>query len=284
MKFLLGSAVVILLIIFPYLEMGGSLFALLQPGEAIIIIGSAIGSFIIANPRHIVFATVKELKYTFKALTSNKKSYEELLLFLVNMFKKIKSEGILVIESALDKPQESELFTQYPTLSKNHKAIEFICDYMRLISMGMESWYQLDELMNQEIELIDEEGESITGAVNTVGDAMPALGIVAAVLGVINTMNKINSPPDVLGNSIGGALVGTFLGVLLAYAFINPIGKYLEKHHESRMQYIKCIKTAIISYAQGNAPIIIAEFSRKVIPEHLRPSFGQLETLLNNAK
>ncbi len=285
MKFLIGVIIIMVSILASYVLMGGSFRALMQqPGEALIIIGSGVGSFIIANSRYSIFTTLKELKNVGKVLPNDKQSYKELLLFLYNAFKQIRLNGILSIEQFLDDPNSSEFFNKYPSFMKNKKAVLFFCDYIRLVSMGFKDHHQLEDLMNEEIEVFAEEGEKIFNEVNKLGDSMPALGIVAAVLGVIITMGKIGGDPAVLGKSIGSALIGTFLGILLSYAFINPIGSYLEKHYKSYVDYVKCIKIGILSHLKGNNPIISIEFVRKIIPEHFQPSFIELETLLSNEK
>ena len=264
--------------------MGGNLLTLLQPGEILIILGSGIGSFVIANSKDTLRAVMRSLKCLFKRSLYANKSYEELLLFLFSTFKKVRSQGILSIEKFLDEPIQSEILKKYPSVAQNNKDVVFFYDYMRMVSMGFEDYQQLEELMEEEIESHSEEMADVKMAISNLGDAVPALGIVAAVLGVINSMANINAPPEVLGHSIGGALVGTFFGVLLAYAFINPIARCVEKYHESSLEYIRCIKVAILSYAKGNVPIITAEFIRKVIPDSYRPSFIKAEHLLKDVK
>ena len=261
----------------------GNLAVLWQPNEFIIICGAALGSFFIANPMKVVKDVGKSLKYLLKGSPYKKAHYVELLTMLYMVFKTMKSKGMLEMEGHIENPHESTLFSQYPTFIKNHHAIDFLCDNLRVMTMGVEDHYQIEEMMEHDLDSHHHEHERISSAIITMGDAMPALGIVAAVLGVITTMGSITEPPAVLGGLIGAALVGTFSGVLISYGFVAPIGKCIGTYFEDQGHYLQCIKVAMLAHLKGNAPVVSVEFARAGIAGHERPKFSELDGALNNA-
>lgn len=281
MFFFIGTFVVIGSVIGGYLMHNGKLSVLWQPSEFIIILGAAIGSFIITNPKDLQGAALKSLKKLFKPAPYNKDSYIELLTLLFNVFKVAKTKGMLELEGHIENPSESALFSKYPKFMADHHALDFLCDYLRVLTMGVDNYYQMDDLMNQELELHHKENHDVSHAIVLMGDAMPALGIVAAVLGVITTMGSITEPPEILGGLIGAALVGTFTGVLVSYGFISPMGTYIGKYGDAEAKFLECIKVGIIAHMQGNAPQITVEYIRKNIPSKYRPTFKELEEALN---
>jgi chemotaxis protein MotA len=251
------------------------------PGEIMIIMGCAIAAFIISN-------SMNDIKYTmkyFKALKSSdaysKDDYIELLSALFTIFKMAKTKGWLALEQHIENPHDSELINRFPKFAHNHHAVTFICDYLRIISLGNENPHQLGDLMDVEIEGIEHHEGHPGHAVQAMADGIPALGIVAAVLGVIKTMASISEPPEVLGHLIGGALVGTFLGVWLSYAFIAPIAGAMTARAGSEVFYFKVMKTTIIAFLNGAAPQVAVEFARKTLPHHIQPTFLELEGKLN---
>lgn len=258
----------------------GKVSVLWQPLEFVIIFGAAMGAYVIANSKDSIFDTFKFFKKLFKQKPYNKKAYLELLCFLFNVFKLMKTKGLLELESHIENPHDSDLFKKYPSFHHNHHNVEFFCDYIRMITMGVDNHYQIEDLMDKEIELHHHEGHGITHALTNFADGMPALGIVAAVLGVITTMQSISEPPEILGGLIGAALVGTFAGVLLSYGIFAPMAQYLTKYCELETQYLNCIKAGILSHMQGNAPAVTVEFVRKQVPSHDRPGFKELEEAL----
>jgi chemotaxis protein MotA len=282
MMFLIGVVVVLGSVIGGYTMHHGVLGVLWQPNEFIIIIGAAIGSVFISNPLKVVKGVAKSLKYLLKGSPFKKASYMELLTMLYVVFKTMKSKGMLEMEGHIEHPHESALFSQYPGFIKNHHAVDFLCDNLRVMTMGMEDHYQIEELMERDLESHHHEHERVAGAVTSMGDAMPALGIVAAVLGVITTMGSITEPPAVLGSLIGAALVGTFSGVLISYGFITPIGKFLGMYFEDDLKYLQCIKVAMLAHLHGNAPVVSVEFARSSIDGNDRPKFSELDEAINN--
>src|SRR3954454_491431 len=223
MLLIIGSVVVLLSVLGGYLANGGHLHVLWQPFEMIIIFGAAIGGFITANRKPVLAASGKAVAALLKGEKQDKAAYLELLSLLYAVFKLSKTKGALALEQHVEKPDESTLFAQYPKFNGDHHAVVFLCDYLRLLTLGTDNHHEMETLMDEEIETHHAEQAAVVGAIQTIADGLPALGIVAAVLGVIHTMGSITEPPEVLGHLIGGALVGTFCGVLFAYGFVGPI-------------------------------------------------------------
>lgn len=282
MKFI-GIFLVIVCTFGVYIMVGGNIALVLHaaPHEATTILGSAIGAFLIANTGHVIKGVLKNLNCLVKAEVHNKDSYVELLSVMYTVFKLARTKGWLAMEQHIENPHESALFNQFPGFAHNHHAITFLCDYLRIISLGNADPHKMEDLMDKEIETIEHEKLHPGHAVQTMADGIPALGIVAAVLGVIKTMGSITEPPEVLGHMIGGALVGTFLGVYAAYGFIGPIAGALTTKGQSEVDYFKAIKIALIAFLGGSAPQIAVEFSRKLLHHHVQPTFQELEEKLN---
>lgn len=279
MKFYIGVIVVIGSVFIGYIGSEGHLIVLLQPFELLIIIGSAIGAFIIGNPPSVINQAMTNVKKVIGGPKYQKKDYMQLLNLLFSIFKLAKAKGMLALESHIENPHDSIIFQKFPSFLLNHTALNFLCDYLRLLTMGSENLHQMDDLMTQELEVVFHEDTINVQAFDKMADGLPALGIVAAVLGVIHTMGSISQPPEVLGQLIGAALVGTFAGILLSYGFIAPIAQSLRHILEADQKYMLCIKTAILAYLSGYAPIIIVEYARKTLDEEFRPTFTELEEI-----
>ncbi|MEO5375026.1 MAG: flagellar motor stator protein MotA [Alphaproteobacteria bacterium] len=282
MFFIVGSIVVFVTVFGGYMASGGHMSVLFQPYEFLIIFGAAIGSFLIGNPKDVVVGTMKSMGLVLKGSRHSKATYLELLTMLYTVFRLAKTKGDLALESHVEKPEESPLFQRFPNFLHDHHALTFLCDYLRLLTLGTNNSHEVESIIDAEIEAHHTEAHSRSGAVTTVGDAMPALGIVAAVLGVIHTMGSITEPPEVLGHLIGGALVGTFSGVLIAYGFVGPMGKSLEQTFNTETTYFQCIKTGLLAHMQGYAPQVSVEFARKILPDSVKPSFAEVEDAVNN--
>jgi len=266
-----------------YLMVGGHLGVLFQPAEFVIIFGAAIGSFIMGNPKSVIGGVGKSFGTMLKGPRHNKKTYMELLCMMYQVFRLAKTKGDLALESHVEKPDESAIFSQYPSFAKDHHALDFFCDYLRLLTLGTNNANEVETIIEAEIDAHHHEQAQISGAITNMADGTPALGIVAAVLGVIHTMGSITEPPEVLGHLIGGALVGTFSGVLVAYGLLGPMGRTLELTFETETDYYKCMRTAILGHMQGYAPQVSVEFARKIIPPGIRPSFSEVEDAISNA-
>lgn len=266
-----------------YTLLGGKMAIILKvlPFEALIILGSAIGAFIAGNTGHVVKDTLKGLKCLAKPEAHNKESYLELLSVLYMIFKLARTKGWLSLEAHIEEPEESELFKQFPDFYQNHHAVTFLCDYLRIISLGNENPHEIESLMDEEIETLTHDKMHPSHSVQSMADGIPALGIVAAVLGVIKTMSSITEPPEVLGKMIGSALVGTFIGVWAAYGFVGPVATSLGDRAQSEITYYKCMKLGILSFLNGAAPQVAVEFSRKFLPHNVQPGFDELEEKLN---
>jgi chemotaxis protein MotA len=277
MIFLIGVATVILSVIGGFIAQGGHLIVLFQPFEFLIIFGAACGAFIISNPLPVIKHTLGALGLLLKGSPYSKESYLELLSLLYTVFKLAKTKGMLALEQHVEKPDESNLWPKFPIFASDHHAMTFLCDYLRLLTLGTDNAHELEALIDEEIETHHAEKGQISSALQTMADGLPALGIVAAVLGVIHTMGSITEPPEVLGHLIGAALVGTFLGVLLSYGFIAPIAGALKARYDAEVKYFLCIKAGLLAYLQGYAPAVAVEFARKALLSNVRPTFYEVE-------
>ena len=252
-----------------------------MPGEVMIIIGVAIAAFLIANPPEVVKQTLGAFRAVKKAHSHDKQDYIELLSLLYTLFKLARTKGWLALEQHIEEPETSDLFSQFPRVHKNHHALVFLCDYLRIISLGNDNAFQIEALMDEEIDTITHHEEQPGMAMQTMADGLPALGIVAAVLGVIKTMASIDQPPEILGKLIGAALVGTFLGVWAGYGFAGPIASAMLGRAHSEITYYRCIKAGVVAFLNGAAPQVAVEFSRKLLPHNVQPAFLELEEKLN---
>lgn len=277
MLFGIGTLVVLVCVFGAYAVHGGHLGVLWQPQEFVIILGAAVGAYIIGNSKATLKATGKGLKRALKGPHYKKADYLELLSLLYQIFKLAKSKGMLALEQHVEKPHESALFQQFPKFIHDHHAVEFLCDYLRMMTLGTENPNEVETVIDAELETHHQELHNVSHAVQNVADGMPALGIVAAVLGVIHTMGSITEPPAVLGHLIGAALVGTFLGVLLSYGFVAPISNAIKMADEADSKYYQCMKAALLAHMQGYPPAVSIEFARKVLLSTERPNFYDVE-------
>jgi len=281
MLFIIGFIVVVASVIGGYAGAGGHLEVLWQPLEFLIIFGAGIGAFVISNPMKVVKGTGKSMSLLIKGEKYKKDHYVELLTLLYSVFKLAKSKGDLALEQHVENPKESTLFANFPKFQSDHHAVEFMCDYLRMLTLGTSNAFEVEALMDAELDIHHAEDAAISGAMATLGDSLPALGIVAAVLGIIHTMGSITEPPEILGHLIGAALVGTFSGILFSYGFVSPMAQSLEKTFESDSRYFACMRAGILAHMQGYAPQVSIEFSRKVLGSDMRPSFAELEEAVN---
>ena len=281
MLVLIGAGIVIVSVLGGYLLNGGEVSILVQPTEWLIIVGAAIGSFVIANPKKVVVGTGAALKLLLRGSRHDKASYIETLSLLYALFKLAKTKGDLALESHVEKPDESAIFARHPGFNADHHSREFLCDYLRLLTLGTNNAHEVEAIIDAEIEAHHHRENAIAHAITTMSDAMPALGIVAAVLGVIHTMGSITQPPEILGGLIGGALCGTFMGVLLSYGFFAPIGQALSGIYKTETDYLGCIKACLLAHMMGYAPQVSIEFGRKTLDYDVRPSFFELEEVVS---
>lgn len=275
--FVIIGAVVVLVCVFGAFSVHGDLRILFQPLEFVIILGAAFGAFIIGNTKTNIKQTLKGLKRALKGPTYKKADYVELLSVLYQIFKLAKTKGMLALEQHVEKPDESTLFSQFPKFQKDHHAIEFLCDYLRMMTLGTENSNEVEALIDSELETHHNELHGASHAIQTMADGLPALGIVAAVLGVITTMGSITEPPKVLGELIGAALVGTFFGVLVSYGFVAPLANIIKSVDEADAKYYQCMKAGLLAHMQGYPPAVSVEFARKVLLSTERPNFYEVE-------
>ena len=263
---------------------GGHLAALFQPIELLMIGGAGVGAFIVGNSGKAIKATFGAIPSLFRGSSYTQARYLELLALLSELLGKVRKEGMMAIEADLEVPSASLLFSAYPTVLADHHATEFICDYLRLMVAGNVNLFQIESLMDHEIETHHHEAEVPAHCIARLGDAMPAFGIVAAVMGVVHTMESIGLPPEQLGMLIARALVGTFLGILLSYGFIAPVASLLEQKAAESSKRLHCIKAVLLASFHGCPPALAVEFGRKVLYSAERPGFTELEAHLRSTK
>ncbi|MDO8961974.1 MAG: flagellar motor stator protein MotA [Methylophilus sp.] len=267
-----------------YAMAGGHLGGLWQPLEVLMIFGGAIGAFVVGNDNKAIKATMKALPSVFKGSKFTKALYMDLLALLFEILSKIRKEGMMSIEKDVEDPESSALFGKYPNILHDHHLVEFITDYLRLMVSGNMDAFQVENLMDNEIETHHMEGHVPAHCVAKMGDALPAFGIVAAVMGVVHTMESLHLPPNELGVLIGHALVGTFLGILLAYGFVGPLSGLLEQKLEESTKMFQTVKVTLLASLNGYAPAIAVEFGRKVLYSTERPGFAELEDHVKAAR
>jgi flagellar motor stator protein MotA len=263
---------------------GGHLASLLQPIELLMIAGAAAGAFVAANGTKAIKATIKALPTLLKGSKFNKALYMELLALLYEILAKVRKEGLMAIESDVDTPHDSPLFSKYPMILADHHAVEFLTDYLRIMVGGNLNAFEIENLMDNEIETHHHEGQVPIAALTRTADGMPAFGIVAAVMGVVHTMSNADKPPSELGLMVAHAMVGTFLGILLGYGFVGPLATLLEHRQDESSKLLQCIKVTLLASLNGYAPQVAVEFGRKVLYSTERPSFLELEEHVKQAK
>ncbi|GGH16680.1 flagellar motor stator protein MotA [Alsobacter metallidurans] len=277
MRLVVGTVLVFACVFGSYAMMGGHLEVLWQPFEFVIILGAAIGAFIIGNPGPVLKAVPAMLGTLVKGPKYRQTCYVELLAMQFSLYKLAKQKGMTAIEPHIENPGDSTLFNAFPTFAANHHAVEFVCDYMRMVTMGADNVHEIDALMDEELETHHQEQERIVAAMQSLADGTPALGIVAAVLGVIKTMGAISEPPEVLGHLIGGALVGTFFGVFVAYGFFAPMAASLKSTFEAESKYYISLKAGLLAHISGQPPVMSVEFARKALFSEVRPTYSEVE-------
>ena len=282
MRLIVGIIIVAVCVFGGYAAMGGKLYVLWQPFEFVIILGAAIGAFIIGNTGPVLKAVPSMFGTLMKGPKYDQAAYLELLGMQFAMFKLVQQKGLLALEPHIEDPENSTLFKAFPSFLNNHHAVEFVCDYMRMVTLGVGNVHEMDNLMTEELETHHQEQHRITAAMQSIADGTPALGIVAAVLGVIKTMGSITEPPEVLGHLIGGALVGTFFGVFVAYGFFGPMAQSLKNIFEAESKYYQALKVGLLAHIAGQPPVMAVEFARKALLSEVRPTFQQVEEATAN--
>jgi chemotaxis protein MotA len=262
----------------------GSLAALWMPTEYLAIFGLLVGGFVASNNPKVIKSVLGALPIIFKGSRYTKAYYMDLLALLFELLAKVRKEGLMSIENDVENPDSSPVFSKYPDIIHDHHVTEFICDYLRMMVGGNLNTLEVEGLMDQELELHHHDAEGPSHVVNKLGDAMPAFGIVVAVMGVVNVMGSVGEPPPVLGKMIGGALVGTFLGILVAYGFVQPVGSLMGQAASENSKVYGVVKAVLLASMSGYAPQVAIEFGRKNLPADCRPTFLELEEELKSRK
>jgi chemotaxis protein MotA len=280
---IIGIIVVFGAIIGGYLLEKGILLVLVQPAELIIIGGAAIGTILVANPPSVLKELVAGILGVFKGSKYTKDLYMECLKMFYDLFQAGRRHGIAHLESQIDDPHKSPIFAKYPKFSSDHHALQFVCDTLRMASTGGSTPFDLDQMMESDLEVHHQVKSQPVLALSNMADSLPGLGIVAAVLGVVITMGALGGPPEEIGHKVAAALVGTFLGILLCYGLFSPIAANMSKINEDEGYYFNFMRKALVAFLKGSSPIVAIEFARRVIPEHLRPTFQEMETTCRQA-
>jgi len=276
---IIGYVLVIACVFGVYAATGGNMGILAHaaPHEMAVILGAAIGAFLVANPSKTLKAVSKALPLLFKGSKHTKARYMALMALLFDVLSKVRKEGMMAIESDVEEPHKSALFQKHKQVAADHHLVEFITDYLRMMVSGNMNPLEIENLMDQEIDTHHHEAMVPAHAIGNMGEGLPAFGIVAAVLGVVKTMASVGKPPAELGAMIASALVGTFLGILLSYGFVSPLAKLLEAKADEATKELQCVKATLLASLQGYAPAVAVEFGRKVLYSTERPSFAELE-------
>ena len=276
MLLIVGLGVVVAAVVGGYLMAGGSLLVLIQPSEFVVIGGAAVGSLLVSTPKEVLLNTVTQLKAAMAGGTS-KDDYIDLLSMLYQLFKQVQQGGVMSLEPHFEDPSKSPLLTKYPKFLGRHEAVDFLADSVKIIIVGGIASHDLEALMDEDLKAHHDEALRPSAALTKIGDALPGLGIVAAVLGVVITMGHVDAPAAEVGHHVGAALVGTFLGILMSYGFVQPIAAALEQRVNDDSYYCLCIKAGLLAVYKGNPPAIAVEFARRVLPHSVRPSFNETE-------
>lgn len=280
----IGFLVVFVSVFGSFVALGGHMGALYQPFEFVLIAGAAIGAYLAANTRQSIALLLKAIPGVFRRSPYEKTLYMELMSLLYVLLNKVRRDGLMAVEPDIDNPQESPLFADYPLVLHDAALMEFLTDYLRIFLSGNMSAFEMETLMDQEIEAFENERNIPAHALSTVADALPAFGIVAAVLGVIKALASVDQPPAILADLISKAMVGTFLGILLAYGFVSPVASKIEENTVASAKVLECIKVTLLASLNGYPPPLAVEFGRKVLYSSVRPSFHELEEHVRQAR
>lgn len=277
MFIIIGYLIVFLSVFGSYVALGGGLGALYQPFEFLLIFGAALGAYFAASNGRSIAMLLKAVTGALKSSPYSKTLYMELLSLLYALLTKARRDGMMSVESDIEDPKQSAIFMAYPSILKDPLLVDYICDYMRIMVSGNMSAFEIEALMEQEVESFHQERSIPANAMHTVADALPAFGIVAAVLGVIKALASVDQPPTVLADLISKAMVGTFLGILLAYGFVAPLAQVMDRRNAAAIKVLECIKVTLLANLNGYPPALAVEFGRKVLFSADRPSFVELE-------
>jgi chemotaxis protein MotA len=279
---IIGTVLVFGAVIGGFLMEHGKLPVLIQPNELVIIGGAAIGTLLTANPLHILKGMVGGVLSVLKGSPYNKARYTETLKMLFDLLTRARKEGAIAIEADVEEPDKSATFSKYPAFLKDHHVRDFVCDTLRMAITGGVSPFDVDQMMEVDMDTHHHEAGLPSGALQTMADALPGLGIVAAVLGVVNTMGSLGGPPEEIGLKVAAALVGTFLGILLCYGLVAPLSSNMTKTVDEEHSYYQVLRVVMLAFMKGTSPIMAVEIGRRAVPGHSRPSFKEVEAACRN--
>ena len=279
---IIGIVVVIGAVVGGYLMEHGNLKVLIQPAELVTIGGAAVGTVLIANPLHILKKMAGNIAGVFGGEKYGKAAYLDTLKMMFELFSRARKDGLMTLETDSDQPDKSPVFSKYPKFLKDHHALHFVCDTIRMAASGGVEPFDMDQMMELDMEVHHHDAGQPIAALSTMADALPGLGIVAAVLGIVITMGALGGPPEEIGHKVAAALVGTFVGILMCYGFIGPVSGNMAKASESEHAYYHVLRVAMVSFMRGTPPSIAVEFARRAIPGHLRPTFQEAEKHIKN--
>jgi len=279
---IIGIVVVLGAVVGGYLLEHGNLKVLMQPAELLIIGGAALGTLLVANPLHILKSIASSLPAVIKGSKFTKRKYLDSLKMMYELFTRARRDGLVALESDTDDPEKSTVFSKYPDFLADHHTRDFVCDTMRLVASNAVEAFELDQMVERDMEVHHHDSSQPVSALTTVADALPGLGIVAAVLGVVISMGALGGPPEAIGHKVAAALVGTFLGILMCYGFVGPISSNMSKLVEEQGAFLYVLRVAMASFIKGTAPIMAVEVARRAVPSHIRPSFQELESYCRN--
>lgn len=279
---IIGIVVVFGAVIGGFLMEKGNLSVLVQPAELIIIAGAAAGTLLVANPMRILKMIAAGILGVFKGSPYSKRRYLDTLRMMYQFLNKVRKEGLLCVEMDVEKPQENAIFREFPAFLSDHHALNFLCDTLRTAITGGVEPFDMDRMMELDMEVHHNESTQPVDALTTVADSLPGLGIVAAVLGVVITMGALGGPPEEIGEHVAAALVGTFLGILLCYGVVGPLAANMRKTADEENEYLHVLRVLLLSFLKGAAPLIAIEMARRAIPAYVRPSFDEMEKTCKN--
>ncbi len=274
---IIGIVVVFGAVLAGYLMEHGNLKVLMQPAELIIILGAAIGTVLVANPLHILVKIGSGIGGAFGGSPFNKQRYLESLKMMYEVFTRARKEGLMSLEVDSDSPDQSTVFSKYPKFLKDHHALHFVCDSLRMAASGGIEPFDADQMMELDMDVHHHEATQPVAALSTMADSLPGLGIVAAVLGVVITMGALGGPPEEIGKKVAAALVGTFLGILLCYGLVGPLAANMAKIADDEHAYYHVLRVMLVALLKGTAPTVAIEIGRRAIPGHVRPTFQEAE-------
>jgi chemotaxis protein MotA len=275
---IVGMLVVLAAVIGGFLMEHGPVRVLMQPSELLIIGGAAIGTLLVANPLHTLKAILGGVKQVLGGSKFNKQRYLDALKMMYDLFSKIRHDGPGSVENDIEGPKESKFFANYPNFLRDHETQDFVCDTMRMAIMGGVEAFDVDQMIEADMDVHAHELGQPVGALSTMADSLPGLGIVAAVLGVVMTMSALGGPPEEIGKKVAAALVGTFLGILLCYGFVGPLAANMSKLAEEQREYWHVLRVTMIAFMKGTSPLLATEMGRRAVPGHVRPTFQEFET------